>query len=235
MSGAVVGMFAWAKNFVNRHKKKLIALGLLTGGVYAAGKFVKWKLTDIQEREAEEYLKQAKKQFHYDSNQKTCLTTFVQFMVILRDKVCELLDTEEIIFSISKKPRNKRELWEELKIVSFAKAVTAIVSCCLLFVFLKVQMNLIAGYMYVENAEDSEGSRLLGVDATAQDTDRESSIIAIEKDYLNNVKVFFEDGIFLLAQDIKEIVKGYLVIVSSSIINELLWKILHLSLELTKS
>lgn len=44
-------------------------------GVYLLGKYAQRKLQEMQEREAAEYIAQARRQFHFESNQRTCNMT----------------------------------------------------------------------------------------------------------------------------------------------------------------
>lgn len=44
-------------------------------GVYLLGKYAQRKIQEMQEREAAEYIAQARRQFHFESNQRTCNMT----------------------------------------------------------------------------------------------------------------------------------------------------------------
>lgn len=44
-------------------------------GVYFLGKYAQKKLREMQEKEATEYIAQARRQFHFESNQRTCNMT----------------------------------------------------------------------------------------------------------------------------------------------------------------
>lgn len=46
-----------------------------SSGVYLLGKYAQIKFREIQEREATEYIAQARRQFHFESNQRTCNMT----------------------------------------------------------------------------------------------------------------------------------------------------------------
>lgn len=47
----------------------------LSTGVYFLGKYAQKKLREVQEKEATEYIAQARRQFHFESNQRTCNMT----------------------------------------------------------------------------------------------------------------------------------------------------------------
>ncbi|KAA8582909.1 hypothetical protein FQN60_015455 [Etheostoma spectabile] len=75
-------MFSSVWNFVKRHKRKFIFTGAVVGGVYFLGKYAQKKIRDIQEKEATEYIAQARRQFHFESNQRTCnMTGFTRTIV----------------------------------------------------------------------------------------------------------------------------------------------------------
>lgn len=48
---------------------------LMILGVYILGKYGQKKIREIQEREAAEYIAQARRQYHFESNQRTCNMT----------------------------------------------------------------------------------------------------------------------------------------------------------------
>lgn len=48
---------------------------LACAGLYFLGKYAQKKLRETQEREAAEYLAQARRQIHFESNQRTCNMT----------------------------------------------------------------------------------------------------------------------------------------------------------------
>lgn len=47
----------------------------LATGVYFLGHYAQKKLRQLQEKEAAEYIAQARRQFHFESNQRTCNMT----------------------------------------------------------------------------------------------------------------------------------------------------------------
>ena len=50
----------------------------------------------------------------------------------------------------SPRPDNKVTLWENLKIVSFARLVAGVYACSLLVVFLRVQLSVLGGCMFLD-------------------------------------------------------------------------------------
>lgn len=61
-----------------------IYLSIPPSGVYFLGKYAQKKIREIQEKEATEYIAQARRQFHFESNLRTCNMTGNDFTLILR-------------------------------------------------------------------------------------------------------------------------------------------------------
>ncbi|XP_075002113.1 peroxisomal biogenesis factor 3 isoform X3 [Calonectris borealis] len=83
-------------SFLKRHKKKCLVLGTFLGGVYLLGKYGQKKIREIQEREAAEYIAQARRQYHFESNQRTCNMTVLSMLPTLRDALMHQLNSESL-------------------------------------------------------------------------------------------------------------------------------------------
>ncbi|NXW27375.1 PEX3 factor, partial [Phaetusa simplex] len=137
---------------------------ILSVGVYLLGKYGQKKIREIQEREAAEYIAQARRQYHFESNQRTCnmtdyfsvvfflLITVLSMLPTLRDALMHQLNSESLTSLLKNRPANKLEIWEDLKIISFTRSIVAVYSTCMLVVLLRVQLNIIGGYIYLDNA-----------------------------------------------------------------------------------
>ncbi|XP_034277655.1 peroxisomal biogenesis factor 3-like [Pantherophis guttatus] len=133
--------------FLKRHKKKCVYLGAFLGGVYVLGKYGQKKMKEIQEREAAEYITQARRQY-----QRTCNMTVLSMLPTLTDTLMYQLNSESLASLLKNKPANKLEIWEELKVISFTRSIVAVYSTCMLVILLRVQLNIIGGYIYLDNA-----------------------------------------------------------------------------------
>ncbi|GCB60727.1 hypothetical protein scyTo_0009223 [Scyliorhinus torazame] len=71
-------------SFIKRHKRKFLFTGAFVGGVYLLGKYAQKKIRDLQEQEAAEYIAQARRQYHFESNQRTCNMTGKNTFVTVR-------------------------------------------------------------------------------------------------------------------------------------------------------
>uniref|UniRef100_A0A8C4H0X7 Peroxisomal biogenesis factor 3 n=1 Tax=Dicentrarchus labrax TaxID=13489 RepID=A0A8C4H0X7_DICLA len=145
-------MFSSVWNFVKRHKRKFIFTGAVVGGVYFLGKYAQKKIREIQEKEATDYIAQARRQFHFESNQRTCNMTVLSMLPPLKEAIINQLNSENLTALLKTKPANKLEIWEDLKILSFTRTVVGVYSTCMLVVLLRVQLNIIGGYLYLDNS-----------------------------------------------------------------------------------
>ncbi|XP_032089029.1 peroxisomal biogenesis factor 3-like [Thamnophis elegans] len=180
---------------LNTDKKKCFFLGAFIGGVYVLGKYGQKKMKEIQEREAAEYIAQARRQYHFESNQRTCNMTVLSMLPTLRDTLMYQLNSESLTSLLKNKPANKLEIWEELKIISFTQNIVAVYSTCMLVVLLRVQLNIIGGYIYLDNAAVCKnGTTLLAPPEVQQ--------------YLSSIQHLLGDGLTELISVIKKTVQN---------------------------
>ncbi|XP_032440844.1 peroxisomal biogenesis factor 3 isoform X2 [Xiphophorus hellerii] len=174
-------MFSSVWNFIKRHKKKFIFTGAVVGGVYLLGKYAQKKIKEVQEKEASEYIAQARRQFHFESNQRTCNMTVLSMLPPLREAIVTQLNSESLTAMLKTKPANKLEIWEDLKIISFTRTVVAVYSTCMLVVLLRVQLNIIGGYLYLDNSVGKSAASPL----TPPD---------VQQQYLSSIQHLLGDG-----------------------------------------
>lgn len=187
-------MFSSTWNFLKRHRRKFFFAGALVGGVYFLGKYAQKKIREIQEREATEYIAQARRQFHFESNQRTCNMTVLSMLPTLREAIIHLLSSESLTTLLKTKPANKLEIWEDLKIISFTRSAVAVYSSCMLVALLRVQLNIIGGYLYLDNSV----SRTAGAPLAPPD---------VQQQYLSSIQHLLGDGLSELVTVVKRAVQ----------------------------
>ncbi|XP_076999478.1 peroxisomal biogenesis factor 3 isoform X6 [Tamandua tetradactyla] len=159
-------------------------------------------MREIQEREAAEYIAQARRQYHFESNQRTCNMTVLSMLPTLREALMQQLNSESLTALLKNRPSNKLEIWEDLKIISFTRSIVAVYSTCMLIVLLRVQLNIIGGYIYLDNAA-------IGKNGT--------TVLAppdVQQQYLSSIQHLLGDGLTELITVIKKAVRNILGSVS---------------------
>ncbi|KAM8946284.1 peroxisomal biogenesis factor 3 isoform 2-T2 [Pelodytes ibericus] len=182
-------------NFLKRHKRKFMFFGAFAGGVYILGKYAQKKIREIQEREAAEYIAQARRQYHFESNQRTCNMTVLSMLPALKETVMQQLNSESLTSLLKSRPANKIEIWEDLKIISFSRSIVAVYSTCMLIVLLRVQLNIIGGYIYLDNSS-------VGKNGTTLQASPE-----VQQQYLSSIQHLLGDGLTELITTVKQAVQ----------------------------
>uniref|UniRef100_A0A1A8GLI4 Peroxisomal biogenesis factor 3 n=1 Tax=Nothobranchius korthausae TaxID=1143690 RepID=A0A1A8GLI4_9TELE len=103
--------------------------------------------------------------------------------------------------SFSSRPANKLEIWEDLKIISFTRTIVAVYSTCMLVVLLRVQLNIVGGYLYLDN---SVGKSVTNPLAPAD----------VQQQYLSSIQHLLGDGLTELITVVKRAVQRSLGSVS---------------------
>uniref|UniRef100_A0A8C6TRK3 Peroxisomal biogenesis factor 3 n=1 Tax=Neogobius melanostomus TaxID=47308 RepID=A0A8C6TRK3_9GOBI len=190
-------MFSSTWNFLKRHKRKFIFAGAVVGGVYFLGKYAQKKIREIQEREANEYIAQARRQFHFESNQRTCNMTVLSMLPSLKEAIATQLNSESLTALLKTKPTNKLEIWEDLKIISFTRTIVAVYSTCMLVVLLRIQLNIIGGYLYLDNSANKS-------------TTAPMAPPDVQQQYLSSIQHLLGDGLIELMTVVKRAVQNSL-------------------------
>ncbi|KAG6510763.1 hypothetical protein ZIOFF_028799 [Zingiber officinale] len=171
------------RSFWSRHRRKiLVSLGIAGGGYFL------YKLYESQARrfsDSEQELEGARQvdeliknqlQVHFENIQRISDTTTLPYaMHCLQSSVSENLDlsplTDKLIHGKGQSSalplKEKLELWERLKILSFTRAAASLWSMTLLCLYVRVQVNILGRQLYLDIARDFEDSQPLGVTTRA--------------------------------------------------------------------
>ncbi|KAJ8475768.1 hypothetical protein OPV22_019495 [Ensete ventricosum] len=165
------------RGFWGRYRRKiLISLGVLGGGyfVYKLYESHRRRLSDLERqldgsRQVDELIKN-QLHAHFENIQRISDTTTLPYaMHYLRSRISKDLDlshlTEKLMqgkgHSSSLAVKEKFELWERLKILSFTRTAASLWSMTVLCLYVRVQVNILGRQLYVQIARDSENSEAL--------------------------------------------------------------------------
>eukprot|EP00041_Stephanoeca_diplocostata_P015382 m.293134 g.293134 ORF g.293134 m.293134 type:complete len:292 (-) comp20015_c0_seq7:1329-2204(-) len=151
----------WMKGFVRRHKWKLAILGTGAATVYAAKAYLDGKIRELEQQALEEHISRARRQTHFESNEESCNITVESLLPSLYQALEESLGAVELLAKLrvapspDDKPNAKAILWQALSIKVLTGAIAASYSLGLLVVFLRVQLNVLGGYLYISTMPEN--------------------------------------------------------------------------------
>ncbi|XP_063773549.1 peroxisomal biogenesis factor 3 isoform X2 [Pseudophryne corroboree] len=120
--------------------------------------------------------------------------TVLSMLPALREALMQQLNSESLTSLLKNRPSNKIEIWEDLKIISFTRSVVAVYSTCMLVVLLRVQLNVIGGYIYLDN---SGGKNCNELQASPE----------VQQQYLSSIQHLLGDGLTELITLVKQAVQ----------------------------
>lgn len=161
-------MFSRVRSFFQRHQRKFFVLGIIVGGGiflkrYAERKFIEW-----QEREMNQLLEQSRKQQHFESTERTCNITITSVLPQLQTTIAKTLDSDSITLLLKQKAPNKKDLWDQLKIIGFSRVVSYIHCNSVLSILLRTQVNILGGQLYLANQNPSKPDLELSPEGQSQ-------------------------------------------------------------------
>lgn len=183
-------MWSSIKNFLHRHKRKFFVTGVVIGGVYFLTNYAQRKLRQWQEKEAKRFLEMTRKKQHFESTTRTCNQTILSLSKIVTDTILKSLNTEEIVLKLQEMPEIKLELWERMKVLIFTRICVIVYALCILQVTLRVQLNIIGGYLFRDSVYENSPT----VDG------------AIQAQYLSLCHHFVQNGVEDLIKQIESVV-----------------------------
>lgn len=182
-------MFSRLRGFLYRHRRKFIFTGILVTSAVVATRYTQRKLREWQENETRSFIERTKRQQHFESTERTCNQTILSLSNGLRETVTGILDTEAIVEKLRLGSGNKIALWNELKVLAIARSAALIYSSAMLVATLRIQLNLIGGYMFRDSKNQNEPVKVDGV---------------TQERYLSICEYFMSEGAAKLSAFIRE-------------------------------
>ena len=191
--------------FVKRHKGKLVLLGAGVGGYIYLNRLLSSVEKNWEKSASKDFVAEVrKKETHFENSVSTANVTCTN----LAPNILQVLDEvlvgrdQEIMKGIkecrSSSGKDDLEKWKDLIVVIFTRAVSEVYSICLFVCYLRVQLLVIAGYIYV----DSVKRDLNGVSTPSAMNQ------AIQIKYLSLLNTFYIDGIKEIIKPVEIAVRG---------------------------
>lgn len=192
-------MFSSVRQFLSRHRRKFIATGLVVGGTTFALQYAQRKLREFQESQAREFLERQRRTQHFELTERTCNQAIMGIATPLCDELLRSLDTEPTVQQLRLRPDNKQLLWHELKVLAFTRLATLVYACSILVVSLRIQVNILGGYLYRESMTVA-GKSSVNVPLSAH----------LQQTYLSLNQYFIDVGVSRMAALIEQKVRSIL-------------------------
>lgn len=188
------------RDFWRRHKRKVY----VTAGVLGSG-YVLYKLyaahrrriseleSELESRREIDELIKAQLQTHFENIQRISDSTTLPYaMHYLRSRVSEELDLSPLTGRLmqgkgqanSLTTKEKLELWEKLKILSFTRTALSLWAMTMLSLYIRVQVNILGRHLYIDTARGLGSSQALD-EADPFDRHGQQEFLATA-DYLSN-------------------------------------------------
>lgn len=103
-----------------------------------------------------EFLEKTRRLQHFESTEKTTDQAIIGLIPGLCEQIIKILDTETILTELRTNSNRKLELWDELKILAFTRSAALVYAISLLTASLRVQLNIIGGYLYKDTLLSAE-------------------------------------------------------------------------------
>lgn len=196
-------MFGAVYNFFRRNRRKLLAVGIVAGGAVAASHYAVRKFNEWKERQVLEYLEQTKKEQYFENTQVTCNQTIKSMFSKVKEHIHKEIDIGVILSELKKNPKNRVELWEDLKLLTFTRIIVDVYATSLFALLNKVQFAILAGYLFADSKTSSVIEKLQVEDAAVM-----TATAKIQERYLGTVNHFISNGISLLIKEVLTAVKA---------------------------
>ncbi|XP_022248860.1 peroxisomal biogenesis factor 3-like isoform X2 [Limulus polyphemus] len=190
-------MFKKVCRFIRQHQKKILVGGGVMVGVLWLNKYLHSKLVDFEFKRTTEYVEQLKKQQHFEGTLQTCDSSTISLVPKVWEHLLMLLDFDQVLDMLKIKSGNKLQLWEELKINIISYAVCEVYATSLFVMFMRVQLSVIGGYMYVDTHWQKSENGINFPLATAE----------VQQKYLACIQHFLDIGVKQLVRLVSEAVK----------------------------
>jgi len=148
-------MFSRIKSFLYRHKKKIIVAGVVIVGADLLLRFSKKWIADYVEKQQKEIMSRSMKLKHFQNVESTCDRTAENMMLNLLDTINKLQNSDVLLEKLKDPDSNKIEIWEKLKLIAFSKLVLIVYATSFLMVTLRIELNVMGGYIFKSVAGDS--------------------------------------------------------------------------------
>jgi len=139
-------MFGWLR----RHRRKFAYGSAVLGGLYVAGRLAASHYARVRAREEAALLERVRKQNHWGATESTIAHTLASVYREMQGVMEKEFPAQQVLGKLREKPgaEEKLRLWTELKVISFSRCLSSLLSSVLLSLLVRTQLCLLAGQLY---------------------------------------------------------------------------------------
>lgn len=141
-------MFSRVRDFLYRHRRKFVIGGAIIGGVALISRYAERKLLEWHDQQTRILMEKQKKRQHYDNTHRTANVTIMSLSSSMKEAISLELDADALLQAVREQPQHKQSIWDQLKIVGFSRAISAVYVSSLVASAVRVQLMLLGGYSF---------------------------------------------------------------------------------------
>lgn len=122
--------------------------GTVIGGVVLLSRYAERKLLEWHDHQTRTLMEKQKKRQHYDNTHRTANVTVMSLSGSMKEAISFELDADALLQAVREQPQHKQSIWEQLKIVGFSRAISAVYVASLVASAVHVQLMLLGGYTF---------------------------------------------------------------------------------------
>jgi peroxin-3 len=149
-------------DFLHRHRTKFAWIGGTIGAGYALTKYIKYKWNEIVTLRALEMGARSNLKYRFELNIKDCHFVVESLLPGLKDHIFQELNVELLTTQLKQRQgdsnslleeskKQKREMWNELKVQTFCRVLASLYLLNLLTTFTTVQLSLLGSMLYIDS------------------------------------------------------------------------------------
>ncbi|RWS27376.1 peroxisomal biogenesis factor 3-like protein [Leptotrombidium deliense] len=181
--------------FVKRHKGKIFVIGGAVGGYLMLNRYLSEIERKWEKSASKDFVSEVrKKETHFESTLQTCNSTVRSLTPKIIEILDELLDSEAMLKRIESETdiKKKISMWEELRVNILCRLISEVYCLCLFVCYLRTQLTVISGYMYVDSCRNGSNSLINQ---------------SIQMKYMSLLTMFYQQGIKAIVAPVEEAVR----------------------------
>ncbi|KAJ3268677.1 peroxin [Terramyces sp. JEL0728] len=194
---------------IENHAGKFKTLGVMVASGYMLQKYAKSQWSNwIQEKELVESANSNIKR-RFEQNLQDCYFVIQSLLPSISDNLLQYLNVELLTTQLKQRDESKlkkKEMWQELKVITFSRTLSSVYLLSLLTIFTNIQLSLLGRLVYVDSCHRITKLNDESVDPDEKTTRYISEVT--EREYLSTswyfLKVGWKELVDIITQKVKQ-------------------------------